>query len=109
MQKKGFMTILLSVILFLAIGVLGVANVFRIDSVSLVSNTISATAKTEAAQLQANLNIEYIGQNTLFVDQSKANEVLEDFPYFRITSFKKEFPNRLVIEVKEDEEMLPIN
>ncbi len=108
MQKKGFIAVLLSIILFLAIGVLGVANVFRIDGVSLISNTISSTAQVEAAQLQEELNNKYIRQNALFVDQSEADAILQKFPYFRITSFRKEFPNRLVVEVKEDEEMFAI-
>ena len=108
MQKKKFVTILLSVMMFLAIAVLGFANVFRIDSVSLVSTTISSQAEDEAEQLQSELNICYIGQNTLFADQSAANEAIVNFPYFRITAFRKEFPNRLVIEVQEDEEMFAV-
>ena len=72
MQKKKFVTILLSVVLFIAIAVLGVANVYRVDSVSLVASTISAEAKEEAKELQKRLNEIYMGGNTLFVDEKAA-------------------------------------
>lgn len=108
MKKKKIVAIILSVVLFLAIAVLGAANVYRIDSVSLLSSTISEQAKEEAEQLEDKLNDVYVGGNTLFVDREAADIVLEDFPYFRIVSFKKELPNHLVIEVKEDEEMFAV-
>lgn len=108
MQKKKFVTILLSVVLFIAIAVLGVANVYRVDSVSLVASTISAEAKEEAKELQKRLNEIYMGGNTLFVDEKAAEVVLDDFPYFRITAFQRQFPNHLVVEAKEDEEVFAV-
>ncbi len=105
MQKKKIITIVLSVVLLIAIAVLGVANVYRVDTVTLVPSTISEEAEEEAVQLQERLEKAYAGSNTLFVDDDAAQSVLEDFPYFRITDFRKEFPNRIVIEASEDEEM----
>ena len=108
MQKKKWITIILSVVLFISIGILGVANVYRVDYVSLQKATISDEAEEEITRLQKRLEDVYKGGNTLFVDQGAADIVLDDFPYLRITGFRKDFPNRIVIDIQEDEEMFAV-
>ncbi|MBR2903827.1 MAG: hypothetical protein IKC37_04185 [Clostridia bacterium] len=113
MRKTKIVTIVLSVVLFLSIAVLGVANVFRVQSVELKVSSISSKAEDDIKALQEELNTAYVGSggsNLLFVDRSVADYVVnqDKYSYFRITAFNKVFPNHIEIEVKEDEEMFTL-
>lgn len=105
MAKKNLLIIILTALVFLAAAVLGVATVYRVDEVTVYAPVVSDEAKTEAATLKERLLEAYDKQSTLFADQAEADAVAKDFPYLRIVSFKKEYPNRLVFEVREDAEV----
>ena len=103
MRKTKIVTIVLSVVLFLSIAVLGVANVFRVQSVELKVSSISSKAEDDIKALQEELNTAYVGSggsNLLFVDRSVADYVVnqDKYSYFRITAFNKVFPNHIEIE-----------
>ena len=108
MRKKNLLVIVLSVLVFLSALLLGVSSVYRVDSVFVYANTISEDAKKEADELQKILTNEYKEKNSLFADDEIAKTVVARFPYFRLTSFEKGYPNRLIVRVQEDEEVYAI-
>lgn len=108
MKKKTVLTVILTALVVLAAAVLGVANVFRVDSVVVNAPMVSDAAKAEAEALQKDLNELYQGANTLFTNEQAAEEVFAKYPYFRLTDFKKDYPNVLVIEATEDAEVYAV-
>ena len=108
MTKRNWIIILLSILLFLSAAVLGVSSVYRVDEVTLYAPVISDEAEEEAAALKARLLETYKKRSTLFVKRDEADAVAEEFPYLRIVSFKKSYPNRLVLEVREDAEVYAV-
>ena len=105
-MSKKVAVILLSVVIFVAVCVLGVSTVYRVDEITLKVEGVSTTqeAKEEEQALQESLLKKYKGNSILFVQQKGAEEVLENYSSFRLTEFKRKFPNRLIIEVVEDVE-----
>lgn len=108
MTKRNWIIILLSILLFLSAAVLGVSSVYRVDEVTLYAPVISDEAEEEAAALKTRLLETYKKRSTLFAGREEADAVAEEFPYLRIVSFKKSYPNRLVLEVREDAEVYAV-
>lgn len=108
MKAKKALVIVLTVLIFLSCSILGFATVFRIDSVQVNSTVVSAEAVTEAEEMQVLLTSAYQSENTVFAKDAKAREIVNGFPYFRFVTFKKAYPNRLVIEVAEDAEVYAV-
>ena len=110
MKKNRLLVIILTCIVFLSAVVLGISTVFRVDTVTLKSTIISQDAQVEISDLQQRLQKAYDKESSFFADDTKAKEIMKDFTYFRLTSFEKKYPNRIEIEVVEDEELyaLPI-
>ncbi len=108
MTKRNVFIIILSLLLFLSAAVLGVSAVYRVNEITVFAPAISDEAKTEAEDLKKRLLEAYKKQSTFFADREEADKVMEDFPYFRIISFEKAYPNRLVIEVREDAEVYAV-
>lgn len=108
MRKKKALIIVLTVLIFLSAAVLGVSAVYRVNAVTVRSSVVSDEAKTEADALQALLQKAYDKQSIFSADQEAAQAIVEDFPYFRITSFKKAYPNRLIVSVSEDAEVYAV-
>lgn len=100
MLKKK-VVIILTAIVVLAVSVLSISTVFRVRGVTVNTAVISEVAKDEAQQLQEKLLEEYKYDSSFFVNDKKAKEILEDFPYFRLTGFEKSYPDRVVINVAE--------
>ena len=100
MLKKKIV-IILTAIIVLSVSVLSLATAFSVRGVTVNTAVISEIAKDEAQLLQERLLKEYKYDSAFFVDEEKAKKVLEDFPYFRLTGFKKEYPDRVVISVAE--------
>ncbi len=108
MKGKNVFIIIMTVLLFLSGTVLGVANVYRIDEVSVVAPTVSKDAQSEASDLQSLLTDAYRGQTSFFVNREIADDIVADFPYFRITKFEKAYPNVIVVEISEDAEVYAV-
>ena len=101
---KKLWVILLTVLVFISGSALGISSVYRVDTVTLKTNLVSQEAKQEAETLQARLENEYDKDSIFFADEDKALNIIKEYPYFRISSFVKEYPNRIVIEVTENAE-----
>ncbi|MBO5736382.1 MAG: hypothetical protein J6S04_01110 [Clostridia bacterium] len=107
-MRKRLWTILLTVFVFLSGTALGLSTVYRVDTVTVNVNYVTEAAKVEGAVLQERLQEAYEGASTLFVKQKNAEDVLKEYPYFRITGFEKSYPKRLVIDVTENAEVYAI-
>lgn len=105
MRGKNLLIIILTAVLFLSASVLGVTTVYRVSEVTVNAPVVSEEAKSEAQALQMRLQEAYARQSTFFVDDTLAQEIVAQFPYFRITSFERAYPNRLVVEITEDAEV----
>lgn len=108
MKKKNVLVIILTALIFLSAVVLGVSTVYRVDAVSVDASVVSEEAKTEAAELQTRLTEAYKKQSVFFTDRQEADEIVADFPYFRITAFSRDYPNRLIVSVTEDAEVYAV-
>ena len=105
MAKKKIVVIVLSILLFLCAVVLGVSSVYRVDEITVYAPVISTEAEEEAKAFKQRLMQTYEKRSTLFADSADAETIVADFPYLRIVSFTKSYPNRLVLEVREDAEV----
>lgn len=105
MRKKSVIVIFLTVLILLSAVALGVSSVYRVEFVCVNAPLVSDAAKDEVEELQEKLQAAYEKQSTFSVEKTLAEEILNDFPYFRLVSFEKSYPNRIVLEVSEDEEV----
>lgn len=107
-MRRKILVIFLTVLLFLSAAVLGVSAVFRVKSVTIEKSTVSEAASIEAEALQQRLEEAYLKDSMLFVDSSEAEEIIKEFPYFRMTGFRREQPNKIVVSISEDAEVYSI-
>lgn len=107
-MRKKLWTILLTIFVFLSGALLGFSTVYRVDTVTVNVNYVTEEARIEGEDLQTRLERAYQGSSTFFVKQKTAEEVLKEYPYFRISGFKKSFPKRLIIEITENAEVYAI-
>lgn len=107
-MRRKILVICLTVVLFLSAAVLGVSAVFRVKSVVIEKSTVSEAASKEAVAFQKRLEDAYLKDSMLFVDSSEVEEIIKDFPYFRLTGFRKEQPNKIVISIAEDAEVYSV-
>ncbi len=107
-MRKKTIVILLTAIVFIAVAVLGTVTVFRVRSVAVDAAVISKAATEEVKDLQARLLSVYEKESTFFLDDKKARDIAEDFPYFRVTGFKKSYPDKIILQVVEDAELFAI-
>ncbi len=105
MRKKSVIVILLTALILLSAVMLGVSSVYRVEFVCVNASLVSEVAKDEVEQLQSRLQTAYEKESVLSVEPTRAQEIMEDFPYFRLVSFEKSYPNRIVVSVAEDEEV----
>ena len=108
MHKRNIIAIILTAVIFVAAVVLGVSTVYRVNAVTLDVSLVSEAAKAEADELQKLLLKRYEDESIFSVKENDAEEDFAQFPYFRMTSFKKAYPNRLVISASEDTEVFAV-
>ena len=109
MHKRNIIAIILTVIIFIAAAMLGISSVYRVSAVTLDVSVISEAAKDEAEELQQKLLERYKDESIFFVEKQEAEEEFAAFPYFRMVSFQKTYPNRLVIQASEDAELFAVD
>ncbi len=108
MMKKRVLTILLTATVFLAAAFMGIATVFRVNSVAVEFSLASTSSQSKAEQLRAQLYAEYNGKSIFRIDEKKAKGVFENSTYFRMLEFRKEYPNQIVVKVVEDREIYAV-
>ena len=105
---KKIITIVLTAMLFISAVALGVNSVYRVSEVALEVNFVSEEAKQEAEELEARLQTVYEKRSIFEVSLEDSESVFAQFAYFRLTDFKKEFPNKIVVEATEDAEFFAV-
>ncbi len=105
---KKIVTILLTLVLFLTATVLGVTSVYRVEKLDLNIRFVSEDAKAEAESLRLELIKLYEKESAFTVEAETAENTFVNYPYFRMTNFKIEYPNKLVIEAIEDAEVFSV-
>ena len=108
MHKRNIIAVILTVVIFLSATVLGVSAVYRVDEVRLETQTVSVAAEAEAIQLRKKILKRYKDDSIFFADREKASKALVEFPHFRLISFQKSYPDRLVIKLVEDAEIFAL-
>lgn len=108
MRKKNVLVILLTVLIFLSVSVLGVSTVYRVSNVTVRAPVVSEAAKVEAQALQAKLAAAYEKQSIFSANDELAKEIVAEFPYFNVTSFEKEYPSSLIVELTEEGEFYAV-
>ena len=106
--QKRILVILLTVLVFLSGTILGFATVFRVDDITVKVSAISAASVEEAQELRTRLKEKYLNENIFLSNDENAQIIIKDFPYFRIESFKKDYPNRIILTVTEDAEVYAV-
>lgn len=107
-MAKKITVILLTIVLFFSAVTLGVSTVFRVSTVTVDASMVSSVAETEAKEIRRRLEQAYAKESTLFLDDGAAEEIIQEFPYFRITSFEKAYPNRILVKISEDAEVYAV-
>ncbi len=107
-MRKKVLTIVLTAIVYLSAVGLGLSTVFRVRAVSLDAAVISEGASERVQTMREELLDAYESEGTLSVNKSKAEKVLSKYPYFRLISFKKSYPDTLYIQVVEDSEVYAV-
>lgn len=107
-MRKKVIVILLTALLFLSMTISGIATVYRVDGVSVKTSFVTQEAISEAETLRCRLEKAYEKTSIFSVNEGKAQEIIKEFPYFRITDFRKVYPNKLVLEICEDIELYAV-
>lgn len=107
-MAKRIIVIVLTVLMFISAACLGVATVFRVKGVTVEASMVSAVAEKEAQEIKKRLEEAYMHEGTLFLDDTTAKEIVEKYPYFRITSFEKLYPDKLLVKIAEDAEVYAV-
>lgn len=105
---KKIITILLTLVLFLSATALGVTSVYRVEKLDLNIRFVSEDAKIEAESLRLELIKLYDKESVFTVKRETAESTFANYPYFRMTDFKIEYPNKLVVEAIEDAEVFSV-
>jgi hypothetical protein len=107
-MTKKTLTILLTVLLFLSIVLLGSCTVFRVDEVAINATVISEEAKADAEQLKEDLTDAYKQKNIFSVEKEDVEAIAEKYPCFQVISFKKYYPDKIVIGITEQAEVYAV-
>ncbi len=102
-MKKKILTIVLTALLLLSMTVLGVSTVFQVETVTL-SARLTSNAGVTAESLQEEIATAYEKQSILSSNEKKAEKIVEKYPYLRLVSFKKSYPDKLTFTVVEESE-----
>ena len=84
-----------------------VASLTMLFSVKKVSAEFSVYGDSEAQEIQKELNA-FNGKNLVFLKLSDVANVCEKFPYYEITSIKKEYPNVIRLKIEKRAEVFKI-
>lgn len=107
-MAKKIIVIVLTVLMFISAACLGVATVFRVKGVAVEASMVSTVAEEEALEIKQRLEVAYMREGTLFLDDTAAQEIVEEYPYFRVTSFEKVYPDKILVKIAEDAEVYAV-
>ncbi len=106
MKSKKGLVIIASIILFMAVLLLGANTVFSVTEIEInaTSEKLSTQADLDLKTLYNALNKEYLGDNILFIREEKVVSYFDAYPYLQVKAFKKSYPSKLELSVEEKTE-----
>ena len=107
-MRKKLLVIILTLLVLLSGTVLGLSAVYRVNDVTVNLSCVTHEAREEGEKLQKALEETYYNHSMFFANEEEAQEVLEQYPYFRLSSFEKSYPKRLMISVTENAEIYAV-
>lgn len=105
MKKKVLLMTLIGLLLLGAVIGVALNAVFTVTDVKIGFSTNSETGKAESFDIQRELEEEFVGKSTTFLDLDDVQLALERHPAFRVDSVRKVFPNTLVLSLTERTEV----
>jgi len=100
-MKKRVICIVLSVVIFLAVIVMGIYFVFSIDTVVVYYDVLSDKGIEYSVEIQSELEKAYVGQNIFFAGRTSADDVFKNYPYVKGVSIKKIYPDKIAVYAEE--------
>ncbi len=102
-HKKVFY--ILTVSLYLVVLLLCLSFLFSVKEVKCNYSMVTVSDRYQVVNEKLS---EYENKNLLFVSTSKIKKSLQKDPYIKVKSIKKDFPNKIVVEIEERREMFTI-
>lgn len=100
MKAKRVFVISLAAVFLLAV----LFSCVFIFSVKSVKARYSVSDNADLTKIENTLN-KYVGNNLLFVNLADIEKELEQYPYYKISNLKKDYPNVITLEVEERREI----
>ncbi len=106
MQKRGkiLLATAIGVVLLVAVIAAALNAVFTVTDVKVNFSTLSEEGLADSYALQAELEEEFVGSSTTFLDLEDVQGIVEKYPAFRLDALKKDFPRTLTLSVTERKE-----
>ncbi len=103
-MKYKKLLVLITCLLFVTVAVFCFASAFKVTDIELKVNAIE-NSKEDLPQKCESLLKRYEGENLVFLSEENVKNQLNSLSgYVNVKSVKKEFPNRLVVNVEENVE-----
>ncbi|MBQ9081352.1 MAG: hypothetical protein IJY26_01795 [Clostridia bacterium] len=109
MKSKRKLVVIISVILFLAVLLLGANTVFSVSQIEIAYVVSSEQAKNDSFALQSELEEAYVGNNIFFIKQEDVTSRFAPYSYLQVKSFEKSYPNKLKLTVEEKMETFALS
>ena len=100
MKAKRVFVISLAAVFLLAV----LFSCVFIFSVKSVKARYSVSDNADLTKIENTLN-KYVGNNLLFVNLADIEKELEQYPYYKISNLKKDYPNVITLDVEERREI----
>ena len=107
MKHKFVLATAVAVILLAAAAAAGLNAVFSVTAVRVEVTAFSSAAKQDALALQEDVNA-FVGASTVFLDTEEVRAAAERYPYFCVEAVEKQYPQPVVLTVREREERFAV-
>jgi len=108
MKKKVAIVTAVVAVLLLAALAAGLNAIFSVVSVKVDFTLFSEVAREDAVKLQGELDKEFVGDSTVFLDLGEVKAIAEKYPAFKVESVEKDYPRTVLMSVTEREEMFAV-
>lgn len=105
MKKKVLLMTGIALVLLVAVIASAINAVFTVTKVELSASTCSDTGVTESIKLQEELNENYLGKSTTFLNLDDVKNTVFNYNCFELVSCSKQFPQKIVLQVSERKEV----
>ena len=107
MKKKSIITTVIACVLLVAVIAAALNAVFTVTYVRASFRTYTARGAAAAEEMKEKLN-GYINSSSVFLDLSDVRATVEKDPRFEVVSVAKEYPETIVVEVRERREAFAV-